>query len=161
MCVCACVCACILHTPVHWWSCYELMTEGEHKPIEEKDNEKKRRKIVLDERGGDCWEWHTNLTSLFCKLLSVISRQRCMQLLMYKWRNSVGRSTAWETGDKKRKRNKIDKIRGKENHVITWVSRFTTSIECKDISILTRAAKYLHRDMSMRIGVHEWQWVTG
>lgn len=64
-----------------------------------------------------CKKTQTSLTSLFCIYLSLMFSQDDIQFVMYKCTNSVGSSTA-------------------------VVSLFTTSIECRLISILTRTVKY-------------------
>jgi len=66
---------------------------------------------------NDCKNTHTRRTKRFCMYLSLIFSQLEMQFEIYKCMNSVGNSTA-------------------------VVKRFTTSIECKDISIFTKADRY-------------------
>lgn len=65
----------------------------------------------------DCRKTQTRRTNLFCIYLSFIVSQVDMQLDMYRCTNSVGKSTV-------------------------VVSLFTTSIECRDISMLTSTLKY-------------------
>merc|ERR1712070_302935 len=67
-------------------------------------------------RISDCKKTHTNLTKRFCMYLSLMVSHDEMQLEMYRCTNSVGRSTA-------------------------VVRRFTTSIECRLMSMLTRTEK--------------------
>ena len=65
----------------------------------------------------DCKKTQTKRTNRFCMYLSLMFSQLEIQFEMYKCMNSVGNSTA-------------------------VVKRFTTSMECNDMSMFTKADKY-------------------
>ena len=96
----------------------------------------------------------TSLTSRLWSDLSAMSRQRWIQLLMYRCRNSVGSSTAYTQGTGERGEwvaqsndshyfSQRAVAHMETRRLLTVVNLLTTSIECRDMSMLSRAAKYL------------------